>query len=137
MARARWLVTRLPLAIEAALALTLASVSVAIVPDRRTARLLGRLHANQTGGPSSDVAPAQAIRVGNAVEQIAMVLPWHPVCLPRAVAVTAMLRRRRIACRAHLGVVIATRTAHAWVTVGPTVVQGAPLDGVTEVAAFG
>jgi hypothetical protein len=68
---------------------------------------------------------------------MAAVLPWHPVCLPRAVAATSMLRRRRIECRAHLGVRgDKPPEAHAWVTVGGVIVQGAPIDGVTELASF-
>lgn len=130
--------SRIPLGLEAALALTVASLRVTLVPNRGTARLLGELrHPDGSGGPVAG-ASADAMRVGRAVERMAAVLPWHPVCLPCAVAVTSMLRRRRISCRAHLGFVKTTPvTAHAWVTVGQIVVQGAPLDGVTEVASFG
>jgi Transglutaminase-like superfamily len=133
----RWFVTRFPLGVEAAVTLTLASLRLAVVPDRGTARLLGRLDTVPPPDHESEIDPAAAMRIGRAVDQLAGVLPWHPVCLPRTIAVTAMLRRRRITCRAHLGIVTANKTAHAWVTVGRTVVQGAPLDGVTEVASFG
>jgi hypothetical protein len=134
----RWFVTRFPLGLEAAVTLTLASLRLAVVPDRGTARLLGRLDTVPPAAHEPDAAdPAEAMRIGRAVDHIARVLPWHPVCLPRTIAVTAMLRRRRITCRAHLGVITSNKTAHAWVTVGRTVVQGAPLDGVTEVASFG
>jgi Transglutaminase-like superfamily len=131
------LISRLPLAVEAAVILTGASLRVRLRPQSETTALLGN-----PGPPSSPYVPSagasiEALRIGRAVERVAAVLPWHPVCLPRAVAVTSMLRRRRIECRAHLGVTGAKPPeAHAWVTVGGVVVQGAPLDGVTELATF-
>jgi hypothetical protein len=133
----RYWISRMPLAVEAAVTLTVASVRVRLRPQSETSGLLGN-----AGPPSPTSAPAlgassEAIQIGRAVERMAAVLPWHPVCLPRAVAATSMLRRRRIDCRAHLGVRgEKPPEAHAWVTVGGVVVQGAPLDGVTELASF-
>ena len=64
-------------------------------------------------------------------------LPWRPNCLPQAIATRAMLRRRRIACDAHLGVLSTSPfEAHAWITVRGHVVQGGPVTGATEVAAL-
>lgn len=75
--------------------------------------------------------------VGRAVTRVARRLPWHPACLPQAVATRAMLRRRGIECVSHVGVV---RTepfqAHAWVTVNGCVVQGSPITHATELARF-
>jgi hypothetical protein len=130
-------IRRLQLAAEAVCTLTVASVRLHWRPQSETSALLG--DARPAAPPLAPTAGAslEAIRVGRAVERVAAVLPWHPVCLPRAVAVTSMLRRRRIECRAHLGVRgDKPPEAHAWVTVGGVVVQGAPLDGVTELASF-
>jgi Transglutaminase-like superfamily len=131
-------ISRLLLAAEAAVMLTVASVRLRWRPQSETTSLLGNAEpAAPHPAPPLSGASIEAIRIGRAVERVATVLPWHPVCLPRAVAAATMLRRRRIECRAHLGVTSdRPPEAHAWVTVGGVVVQGAPLDGVTELASF-
>ena len=129
-------VRRLPLALEAAALLTVASTVVALLPDRRLSGLLG--HARRPEANRPRAAPGEASRrVGRAVELVAARLPWRPTCLPQAIATRAMLRRRGIPCETHLGVV-ETRplAAHAWVTVNGVVVQGGTVAGITEVAAF-
>jgi hypothetical protein len=131
------LVRRFPLAAEASIYLTLASLRVACYPRSRTAHLLGRARPVDAANLPAGSACAEALLVGRAVEQIAPLLPWHPVCLPRAAAVASMLRRRGIDCEAHVGVIESEpRGAHAWVTVGGVVVQGGPVDHVREVASF-
>jgi hypothetical protein len=117
--------------------LIVASLRVMWRPRTRTSSLLGTARPSAALGPvPADVSP-EIIRIGRAVERVASVLPWHPVCLPRAVAVASMLRRRGVECRAHLGVTSTAPTeAHAWVTVGEVVVQGGPVDHVTELASF-
>jgi hypothetical protein len=127
---------RAALAGEAALALTAASVAARVAGSSRTTRLLGLPAAPPE--PDSGLPPAPAVRqVGNAVERVARILPWHPVCLPQAIATRAMLRRRGVACISHLGVYGSSPvTAHAWVTVGATVVQGGPVGHVKELAVF-
>lgn len=114
-----------------------ASVRLLWRPQNRTAALLGRARSPGDASPLDQRASAEALRIGRAVERVAAVLPWHPVCLPRAVATASMLRRRGIDCSAHLGVSSTTPPeAHAWVTVGNAVVQGAPVNHVTELASF-
>jgi hypothetical protein len=133
----RYVISRVPLAIEAAITLTIASVRLHWRPQSEISALLGSARPASPSSATSAVASSEAIQIGRAVERVAAVLPWHPVCLPRAVAAASMLRRRRIDCRAHLGVRgDKPPEAHAWVTVGGVVVQGAPLDGVTELASF-
>lgn len=133
----RYVISRLPLAVEAAITLTVASVRLRWRPQSETSGLLGDARPPSPASAPAAGASSEAIRIGRAVERMATVLPWHPVCLPRAVAATSMLRRRRIECRAHLGVRgEKPPEAHAWVTVGGVVVQGAPIDGVTELASF-
>ena len=130
-------VNRLLLALEAAVALTAAAVRVRWHPQSETTALLGDVRPVSPPPPPLAGASIEAIRIGRAVERVAALLPWHPVCLPRAVAAIWMLRRRGIECRAHLGVTgNRPPQAHAWVTVGGVVVQGAPVDGVTELASF-
>lgn len=128
--------TKFGLAIEASLTLTVTSLAVRFLPSATTTRLLGRpspaLIEQQRLAPG-----ARASRVGRAVERVASVLPWRPLCLPQALAVRAMLLRRRIPCRCHLGVVqTSPMSAHAWVTVAGSVVQGGPVGHATEVASF-
>ncbi len=128
---------RLPLAGEATLALTVASLRLLWHPRSKTSSLLGEAEPLVAAGPVWRDVSAETMRIGRAVERVASVLPWRPVCLPRALAVASMLRRRGVECRAHLGVTSTSPPeAHAWVTVGDTVVQGAPLDHVTELASF-
>lgn len=69
----------------------------------------------------------EAIRVRWAVETMARVLPWKPVCLPQALAAKKMLHRRGISSTLYLGVDPARDLdAHAWVRVGGTIVTGGP-----------
>jgi hypothetical protein len=67
--------------------------------------------------------------------------PWmKALCLPRALAAQAMLRRRGIASRLCLGVARdgVTLTAHAWVEVGENIiVGGAEAAGFTRLTEFG
>lgn len=128
---------RLPLAAEAGVTLAYASLRLLWYPRSKTSSLLGKAGPPVAPGPVPTDVSTETLRIGRAVERVANVLPWHPVCLPRALAVASMLRRRGVECRAHLGVTsTAPPEAHAWVTVGGLVVQGAPVDHVTELVSF-
>jgi hypothetical protein len=67
--------------------------------------------------------------------------PWmNALCLPRALAAHAMLRRRGIASRLCLGLARehGSLSAHAWVEIGnDKIVGGAEADGFTRLATFG
>ena len=127
---------RIVLAAEAALALMVAGVAVRVLGASRTTRLLGHPTPGAQRDSGTPAGP-DARRIGRAVERVSRVLPWRPVCLPQAIATRAMLRRRGVPCDSHLGVMKTDPvTAHAWVTVGGTVVQGAPVDHVKELAVF-
>jgi hypothetical protein len=70
--------------------------------------------------------------------------PWmNALCLPRALAAHAMLRRRGIASRLCLGVARergagGMLSAHAWVEIGgDKIVGGVESDGFTRLATFG
>jgi hypothetical protein len=117
--------------------LSVASARVAWRPRSRTARVLGDPRPATARDSLPAGACAEAWRVGRAVDRVAAALPWHPLCLPRAAAAAWMLRRRKIDCEAHLGIIdTKPPSAHAWVTVGGVVVQGGPTEHVTELALF-
>lgn len=129
---------RYAIALETGLALCVSSLLVQGLPSWAVSRLLGRVSdrsVEDTALPAAMVRHAHYL--GRVVEAVAAWLPWHPVCLPQALALRAMLRWRRIACSAHLGVTgTAPLAAHAWISVAGEVVQGAPLTGVTELGRF-
>jgi hypothetical protein len=75
-----------------------------------------------------------------AVENLGSRLWMNALCLPRALAAHAMLRRRGIASRLCLGVARerGALDAHAWLEVGNgKVVGGSEADGFTRLAEFG
>jgi hypothetical protein len=127
-------------ALEAAVQLTRASFELRLRPTSRTIALLGEHRTD--GRPDEVVGVAklrEAERAGRAVARVSRVLPWHPTCLRQALAVQRMLRRRKIACRLHLGVTHPSiGTAHAWVTVEDRPVVGrAGVESLMPLAAFG
>jgi Transglutaminase-like superfamily len=127
-------------ALEAALELVRASVSIRLRPASATVALLGTFQADpRTDEPVGEAKLRDAARVGGTVTRVAGLLPWHPTCLRQALAVQRMLRRRRIACRLHLGVTHPrSAQAHAWVTVEDRVVVGrAGIEAFVPLAAFG
>ena len=79
--------------------------------------------------------------VRRAVTTAARKVPWNAVCLPRAMAAKAMLARRGCPSSLHLGASLNSQhalVAHAWLTVGDTVVVGgAGVPTVTPLARFG
>ncbi|MFL5782753.1 MAG: lasso peptide biosynthesis B2 protein [Thermoleophilaceae bacterium] len=135
MTRTSLLLRRSALAAEAGLFLTLASVATRVLPASYATRLLGRAGSASSGGARP--ADANALLVGRVVSRVTQLLPWHPTCLPQAIATRAMLRRRRIDCVSHLGVVETDPfKAHAWVTVNGSVVQGGLSRDPSELARF-
>ena len=122
---------------EAAVMLVLARLAVRFVsPARilawadRPPRRIRRFAVDEIG------------RVSWAVENVGA-RPWmNALCLPRALAAHAMLRRRGIASRLCLGVARDRArdalNAHAWVEIGnDKIVGGADADGFTRLATFG
>lgn len=125
------------LALEAVALLTLASLLLALVPFRQVARWLGDLDREVEG----DTAPARARAIGRAVIRAAPHLPWHPLCLPQALAARAMLRRRGIPSTVYFGMRLEgperIMQAHAWVTAGSTGVVGmSGIDRFTVLARY-
>lgn len=141
---ARWL------AVEAAVALTAASVWIAVTARHRLIARLGEPLAAQPA-PSADELAAvaraadeqtldrvrQGRRVGRMVARVAALLPWHPTCLRQAMAVRWLLRRRGVPSVVHLGIAdVASMDAHAWVTVHGFTVVGRQARSFIPVAAF-
>ena len=139
------------LAVEAAVALTAASLWIVVTPRRRLITRLGEPMAAQHR-PSTEELTAVATtadevtlglvrrgrRVGRMVTRVAGLLPWHPTCLRQAMAVRWMLRRRRVPSVLHLGIAdVASMDAHAWVTVQGFTVVGRQARPFIPVAAFG
>jgi hypothetical protein len=124
------------LAVEATIALAVADLAVRILPSRRVAALLGTT-SRQPPSRRPAARTAEAMRIGLMVDRAAARLPWHPVCLPQAIATRWLLRRRGIRCVSHLGVVERHPfSAHAWITVDGAIVQGAGVVTATELAAL-
>lgn len=139
-----------PLAVEAAVGLTAASVAIAVTPRRRLIARLGdprparpvpEAHEVADRVAAADAATRAEIRtgrrVGAMVTRVAGLLPWRPTCLRQALAVRWMLRRRATATTVHLGIAdVASMDAHAWVTVHDVTVVGRRARPFIAMAAF-
>ena len=107
-------------------ALSLACFFIAFVPLGRWRKTLGLAgDANKRGGSTL----AEAHQIARQVERGAERLPFETVCLPRAMAVSWILRRRRIAHALVFAVRPADRrddehALHAWVEIGGSKVIG-------------
>jgi hypothetical protein len=137
-------------AVEAAVALVVASVVIAVTPRQRLIGWLGEPRAARPTPEPHDVAAMVAAadpdtlarirtgrRVGTMVTRVAKMLPWHPTCMRQALAVRWMLRRRTTPNVVHLGIAdVASMDAHAWVTVHDMTVVGRRARPFTAVAAF-
>ena len=120
---------------EAAVMLVMAKLAVRFVPP---ARLFA--WANQPPRHLNRFAHDEASWVSWAVEHVGA-RPWmNALCLSRALAAHAMLRRRGIASRLCLGVARENGAvaAHAWVEIGKEkIVGGAEAERFTRLAEFG
>jgi len=101
---------------EAAVAVTIASAAIALLPFRRLAGLMGR-----DGPPEQPSAEAVAVvrKVRWSVEATSRRLPWKTVCFQKGLALHWMLRRRRLDSRLHYGVAQSAEEglrAHVWVS---------------------
>lgn len=120
---------------EAGIMLVLARLAVRFIPSARLFAWAGRpiRHIRRFSGD-------EAQWIAWAVGQRGSARDTNALCLPRALAAHAMLRRRGIQNRLCLGVartgdVIA---AHAWIEIGgQAIVGGEEARGFTRLAAFG
>lgn len=120
------------LLVRASIALTAASVAVALLPFRTAVRL-GSVPLGRRGdAPVTDCVWA--------VEAAARRLPWRTMCIEQGLAVQRMLRRGGVdavlrygACHDAAGKL----HAHVWVTVGPEIILGVEeASGHSEIASF-
>ncbi len=120
---------------EAAVMLVMAKLAVRVLPP---ARLFA--WANRPPRYLNRFANDEASWVSWAVDYVGA-RPWmNALCLPRALAAHAMLRRRGIASRLCLGVARedGAVAAHAWVEIGKEkIVGGAEAERFTRLAEFG
>jgi hypothetical protein len=120
---------------EAAIMLAMAKLAVRFVPP---ARLFA--WANRPPRHLNRFAADEASRVSWAVDSVGA-RPWmNALCLPRALAAHAMLRRRGIASRLCLGVARehGAVAAHAWVEIGnEKIIDGVEAERFTRLAEFG
>lgn len=120
---------------EATVTLALAQFAVRFVPAHRLFAWADRPPRRINRFAVDDVS-----RVAWAVEKVGA-KPWmNALCLPRALAAHAMLRRRGIASRLCLGVARDEKQlmAHAWIEIGETkLVLDPAIARFTRLAEFG
>jgi hypothetical protein len=124
---------------EAVAALLVARATLALLPFRLTARLLGRAVA--AGNDAMALSDRQRLRargVGVLVDRAAGRLPWGSSCLVRVLAARLLLLRRGIPAVARFGVGHRTGfAAHAWLLVGgEAIVGGAEAESFRPIADF-
>jgi Transglutaminase-like superfamily len=120
---------------EAAAMLVLARLAVRFVPSERVFAW-----ANRPPRRIHRFAVEEVEWISWAVERLGRRHWMNALCLPRALAAHAMLRRRGIVSRLCLGVARENGdlSAHAWVEVGKNkVVGGAEAERFTRLAEFG
>lgn len=121
-----------------------------LLPARIYTAEFGRLVASEAdaaAGLGDESGTERAAEIGRMVEVVARAMPFRAACLQQAIAVKRMLLRRDLKAIVMLGVSRSTAdraassmgtAAHAWVTVGPTVINGdQDLTRFTVVARFG
>lgn len=120
---------------EAAFMLVLARLAVRFLPS---ARLFA--WADRPTGHIRRFAADEARWIAWAIDHVGALPGMNALCLPRALAAHAMLRRRGIASRLCLGVARngGELAAHAWIEVGENkIVGGDQAGGFTQLAVFG
>jgi len=120
---------------EAAIMLLLARLAVRFVPSAMLFAWAG-LPAKRVRRFTHD----EAQWVAWAVDHAGTLGRMNGLCLPRALAAHAMLRRRGIASRLCLGVARTGNAfaAHAWIEIGEErIIGGDEAAGFTRLAAFG
>lgn len=115
---------------EATALLIAARLLVWLVPMRFWRGSLGRAVTDSPDQPVSGKRPALGLRrLSRAVARAAQHLPGTSKCLPQAMAMQWMLRRRGIGSALVFGILPANQrdhadALHAWVEIGDTVVIG-------------
>ena len=127
---------------EAAVLLGAARILVAAVAFRRWRAMLGKPVPAEPRNPALQLERNRdARRLVRAVNRAARRLPGESRCLPQAMALSWMLRRRGVACTVVLGVLPGSRRGevddlHAWVICGGEIVIGRSDDDHRPLIAF-
>jgi hypothetical protein len=124
---------------EAMAWLTLSRLAVSFVPFRLWRRLLGRI-VTSSARPCAD--PCVARRLAASVERGALRLPFRTKCLPRALALHAIMRRRGMPALLVIGVLDSQRRGaledlHAWVETDNGILIGAIAEPFHPLVRFG
>ena len=126
------------LLLEAAGALTVASLAIRMLPFRKVVDATGVGSARRRVDPN--LAWGEIARVRWAIEACARRLPWKIVCFQKGLALHKLLQRRGVETRLHYGVAQNTErglTAHVWVThEGEAVIGGEEAPRHTCLATF-
>lgn len=126
--RGRW-----RLIVRSALAVSIASAAVALLPFRRALRF-----GCVTLGRRSNLDVDECVWAVNGVSRR---LPWRTMCIEKGLAVQRLLRRHGVDAILHYGVRSDPQSggleAHVWVVVdGRAVIGGAEAEQFTQVAVF-
>lgn len=113
------------LLLEATCLLGLARAMVLMIPVKRFAALLGRLHV-ETPTESSPREDTVSQRVEWAIRFASAYTPWTSNCFNKAIAGKVMLRVRRVSSTLYFGVRKENGevAAHAWLRAGSRIVTG-------------
>jgi len=130
--------------IESAVLLCYAQLLVSVLPYALWSHTLGPIRESAPV-PSHNIADTNPVQMtGWTVEVAARYLPWGPACLPRAMAMKWMLKRRNIQSDLCIGIHppalknVGQANLHAWLTVGPDTVSGGDVVGDFKlIARFG
>ena len=126
------------LVVEAAKALTLASIAIRLLPFRKVMDAAGA--ENPRAPRHAGDASAEISRVRWAIDACARRLPWRIVCFQKGLALHKLLQRRGISTTLHYGVAQDSErglTAHVWVTHrGEAIIGGDEAVGYTCLASY-
>lgn len=102
-----------------ATALAAATLLIRILGLRRAARIFWWITDRVPARPLATPAEQLAERQAQIIAAVAERLPFKPRCLPRALVLAGLLRRRRLAGDLCLGTrVTGVFDAHAWIEIG-------------------
>ncbi|WP_343519270.1 lasso peptide biosynthesis B2 protein [Sphingomonas sp.] len=115
--------------VPAWLLIGLSAATIALVPFRRIAPLLGVNRGAVAFKPAIDAGQQRrALRIAQTIRLAARHAPFRADCFPQALTARLLCALWRVPCAMHLGVAIgdgASRMrAHAWVSAGEIVVSG-------------
>jgi hypothetical protein len=127
------------LLIEASFFLVIARLTIQLIPFKYLAPFLGKNKA-LSNTLLNQYDQEMIGLVGHSIQRATNNLPWHTVCLPRAMAAKFMLRRRKIGSVLYLGVnknESSELGAHAWTKAGNQILTGEEdIQNFTVIASF-